>query len=251
MMKRKIILVLLIIITLMSALTVKTFAADTYSATLTPSSTRVTKGSEVTVTLKLSGIKVDGGISVLEGILKFESDILSITKSDIKAADGWVVTYNENTSMVTIDGADATTSDLEIATFKFKVKEETTATTAAVQFASIAAGNATISEKVRISDATTNIAIGSGIAPSTSPTTTPSSSPSPTTGTNPTATPSAKPTTTPSGTANVEQNNAPATTKVDSDMPDTGAENYVLPLIVVIAILGVVSFIGYKKVETK
>jgi len=34
-------------------------------------------------------------------------------------------------------------------------------------------------------------------------------------------------------------------------MLDTGAENYFLPLIVVIAILGVVSFIGYKKVETK
>lgn len=243
---KKVILVLLIVLTLLCTLNIKSFAADSYSATLTPSSTRVSKGSEVTVTLKLSNINVQDGISAVEATLKYDSDVLSINEDDVKALNGWAIEYNASNSKMTIDNSDSITEDTEIATFTFTVEENTSATTTAVSLVSVAAGNATLSEKVSISDITTNLQISSGsLSPSSSPSSTPTSTA--------TTTPSATTSTTPSATVTpTSSTNANAVTTVtDGNMPATGADNYILPLMAIIAVLGVISFIGYKRIDDK
>ncbi len=236
---KKIVFVLLIIFTLMSLLTITVNAADSFSAKLTPNTTRVSKGEEVTVTLKLEKINVQDGISVVEGTLKFDSDILSISKSDIKASDGWAIEYNEDNNKFEIDRSDSITEDSDIATFKFKVNDGTSASTAMIQIDKMAAGNSTITEKISISAISTNITItgGSSLQPSTSPSVSPS--------TVPTTSPSTAPTVSVAPTATPTQ----PTTKKETDMPYTGTEDYILPLIAIIAILGIASFVGYKKIE--
>ncbi len=243
---KKIVLVLLMIISLMSVLATNVFAADSFSATLTPSTTRIAKGGEFTVTLKLSSINVQSGISAVEGTLKYDSDVLSITKNDIKAAEGWAIEFDEDTLKFEIDRSDSVSTDCEIATFKFKVNSNTSNSTATVSAVSVAAGNASITEKVKITDIVTNVTIASSATaiPSTQPSSQPTSQPSsqPSQSSTPTSSPSQN------QVSNMVQNTTGNTTKKESDMPYTGTESYIIPLIAVILVLGITSFVGYKNI---
>mgnify|MGYP000351285025 CR=1 FL=1 len=237
--RKKIVITLLTVLVVMFLMVGKSFAAGSYSASLTPNNSKTSKGSEVKVTLKLSGISVDGGINALTATLKYDSDVLSLKKSDVKGMNDWSVTYNEDNNKLAIDSGEPVTEDTEIATFTFKVNDSTSATTAAIQLVSIAAGNSSISEEVKISDITTNISIGTSINPSTSPSESPSTSPV-------------------ENTTNRVVNNTPSenktsnsTTTKNEAMPYTGAENYVLPLMLALVVLGIVSFVNYKKIESK
>lgn len=250
-MKRiKIVIALLICFVLICTLVPKSFAAGSFSASLTPSASRVGKGEEVTVTLKLSGINVQGGIAVLSSVLRFSTDVLSLSEDDIKPTTGWSKTYDADSKKLIFDRSDVVNSDCEVATIKFKVNSSTSATTAAIQLVSITAGNADIDEEVKISDITTNITIGTTItsSPTTSPSVSPSTSPSVSPSMSPTLSPSATTTQTASPTAPTE-GNGKTTSKGDSDIPKTGSNNYVVPLMVVIAILGIASFISYKHID--
>ena len=237
--RKKIVITLLTVLVVMFVMVGKSFAAGSYSASLTPNNSKTSKGSEVKVTLKLSGISVDGGINALTATLKYDSDVLSLKKSDVKGMNDWSVTYNEDNNKLAIDSGEPVTEDTEIATFTFKVNDSTSATTAAIQLVSIAAGNSSISEEVKISDITTNISIGTSINPTTSPSESPSASPV-------------------ENTTNRVVNNTPSenktsnsTTTKNEAMPYTGAENYVLPLMLALVVLGIVSFVNYKKIESK
>lgn len=237
--RKKIVITLLTVLVVMFLMVGKSFAAGSYSASLTPNNSKTSKGSEVKVTLKLSGISVDGGINALTATLKYDSDVLSLKKSDVKGMNDWSVTYNEDNNKLAIDSGEPVTEDTEIATFTFKVNDSTSATTAAIQLVSIAAGNSSISEEVKISDITTNISIGTSINPTTSPSESPSTSPV-------------------ENTTNRVVNNTPSenktsnsTTTKNEAMPYTGAENYVLPLMLALVVLGIVSFVNYKKIESK
>lgn len=257
-MKRiKIIIALLISFILICTLIPKSFAAGSFSASLTPNTSRVSKGGEVTVTLKLSGINVQGGIAALMGTLRFDSDALSLADSDIKPATGWSKTYDEDSKKLIFDRSDVVKSDCEVATMKFKVNSSTSVTTAAIQFVSIAAGNADIEDEVKISDITTNIAIGSTITNSPSNSSSPSNSPSNTPSQSPT-TPSTSPTLSPSSTSiqttkptTQNSGNGQSTTNGDSNIPKTGSDNYVLPLMIFIGVMGIISFINYKRIDNE
>lgn len=245
--RKKIVITLLTVLVVMFLMVGKSFAAGSYSASLTPNNSKVSKGSEVKVTLKLSGISVDGGINALTATLKYDSDVLSLKKSDVKGMNDWSPIYNEDNNKIVIDSGEPVKDDTEIATFTFKVNDSTSATTAAIQLVSIAAGNSSISEEVKISDITTNISIGTSITPSTSPSEEPSESPS----TSPVDNTSNRVSNNSVTNAVSENKVSNSTTTKNEAMPYTGAENYVLPLMLALVVLGIVSFVNYKKIESK
>lgn len=245
--RKKIVITLLTVLVVMFLMVGKSFAAGSYSASLTPNNSKVSKGSEVKVTLKLSGISVDGGINALTATLKYDSDVLSLKKSDVKGMNYWSANYNEDNNKLVIDSGEPVKDDTEIATFTFKVNDSTSATTAAIQLVSIAAGNSSISEEVKISDITTNISIGTSITPSTSPSEEPSESPS----TSPVDNTSNRVSNNSVTNAVSENKVSNSTTTKNEAMPYTGAENYVLPLMLALVVLGIVSFVNYKKIESK
>ena len=255
--RKKIVITLLTILTVMALMISKSFAAGSYSASLTPNNSKVTKGSEVKVTLKLSGISVDGGINGVVGTLKFDTDILTLSKSDVKGLDGWTVTYNEENKKIEIDSAEAITTDKEIATFTFKVKENTSATNAAIQLVSISAANSTLDDPVKISDISTNIGIGTSIGGNNN------------NNNNNNTTSNETQNETNNSTKNQTNNNASRNSISNSNssvsnnvqkvsnsstvnneiMPYTGASDYIVPLMLAVLTLAIVSFVNYKKIE--
>lgn len=255
--RKKIVITLLTILTVMALMISKSFAAGSYSASLTPNNSKVTKGSEVKVTLKLSGISVDGGINGVVGTLKFDTDILTLSKSDVKGLDGWTVTYNEENKKIEIDSAEAITTDKEIATFTFKVKENTSATNAAIQLVSISAANSTLDDPVKISDISTNIGIGTSIGGNnnnnnnnntTSNETQNETNNSTKNQTNNNASRNSISNSNSSVSNNVQKVSNSSTVN-NENMPYTGASDYIVPLMLAVLTLAIVSFVNYKKIE--
>lgn len=257
--RKKIVITLLTILTVMALMISKSFAAGSYSASLTPNNSKVTKGSEVKVTLKLSGISVDGGINGVVGTLKFDTDILTLSKSDVKGLDGWTVTYNEENKKIEIDSAEAITTDKEIATFTFKVKDNTSATNAAIQLVSISAANSTLDDPVKISDISTNIGIGASIGGNnnnnnnnnnntTSNETQNETNNSTKNQTNNNASRNSISNSNSSVSNNVQKVSNSSTVN-NENMPYTGASDYIVPLMLAVLTLAIVSFVNYKKIE--
>lgn len=256
--RKKIVITLLTILTVMALMISKSFAAGSYSASLTPNNSKVSKGSELKVTLKLSGISVDGGINGVVGTLKFDTDILTLSKSDVKGLDGWTVTYNEDNKKLEIDSAEAITTDKEIATFTFKVKDNTTATNAAIQLVSISAANSTLDNAISISDISTNITIGTSIggnnnssnSNSISNDTNNSTSNNTNNATgNQTNNNTERNSVSNNSVANTVSKESNTTTVNNENMPYTGASSYIIPLMLAVLTLGIISFVNYKKIE--
>lgn len=251
--KRKILVTLLILLMVVFTCIKNSYAAGSFSASLTPSNSRVSKGSEVKVTLKLSGINVEDGINALTATLDYDSDVLQLSKSNVKGLNDWSISFNEDNSKLEIDRAETITEDQEIATFTFKVADNTSATSTSIKLKSISAGNSSLDEDVKISDIITNISIGATINPTSSPTASPSSSPSIAPTSTP-ITPTTQPTATPSG--NTVANRATVTpapgsntsTTKNEAVPYAGAEGYILPLMLILSVLAIVSFVNYKKI---
>lgn len=260
--RKKIVITLLTILTVMALMISKSFAAGSYSASLTPNNSKVTKGSEVKVTLKLSGISVDGGINGVVGTLKFDTDILTLSKSDVKGLDGWTVTYNEENKKLEIDSAEAITTDKEIATFTFKVKDNTSATNAAIQLVSISAANSTLDDPVKISDISTNIGIGTSIGGNnnnnnnnnnttsndTQNEINNNTNNSPRNQTNNSTSRNSISNSNSSVSNNVQKVSNSSTVN-NENMPYTGASDYIVPLMLAVLTLAIVSFVNYKKIE--
>ena len=180
---KKVLIIVLVMIILTFAMIGNVFAAGSFSASLTPNNSRVSKGSEVKVTFKVSGINVEGGINAITATLDYDSDVLDLPKDNVAGVNNWTATYNEDTYKLAIDRAEVIKEDQEVLTMTFKVKDNTSVTTTAIKLKSIAAANSTLSDEVKISDITTNISISSGSGglnptPSSTASSNPSSSPS-------------------------------------------------------------------------
>lgn len=251
---KKLLFTLLIICTFMALFITTSYAADTFSASMTPSSSKVKKGDEFTVTLKLSRINVADGLATFRGTLKFDTNV--VTLLEVESANGWSVTHNESNNTILFDTSTATKTDVEVGTLKFKMNDATSATTAAIRLVSIEGGNAALSDPVKISDITTNISVGGGSSSTTTPTG------DDLTNTNATVWPTTKPSDSPTISATVPppaivdtpkpENNTPKNTTTNNDIPNTGvSESYVIPLMAFIATLGIISFVNYKKLSEK
>lgn len=259
--RKKIVITLLTILTVMALMIGKSFAAGSYSASLTPNNTKVSKGSEVKVTLKLSGINVQGGINGIVGTLKFDTDILSLSSSDVKGLNDWTATYNEDSKKLEIDNVNTVTADTEIATFTFKVKDSTTATNAAIQLVSISGANSTLDDPVTISDISTNITIGTSITggnnnnnnnnnntPSNNTNSNTNNNSNSNTSRNQTNNNTSRNSVSNNSVANTVSKESNTTTVNNEDMPYTGASSYIIPLMLAVLTLGVISFVNYKKI---
>lgn len=252
--KLKNVIILLLFLVLTCLMFNKVYAADTFSATLTPDSSRVSQGSKVKVTLKLTGINVEGGIAHLTAKLDVDDDVLSVSSSDIKGLNDWDATYNKEKKEVSLSSASPVEEDVEVAEFTFQVKENTSKSSTTIKLTSIEAGNDSSDSSVSISDRSTAITIGRSITPTSS--TTPSESPT----TSDRADNQTNKTSNQTNETNMTSNesNTPTathgsnvTTTKNEAVPYTGAEGYAIPLMIIVAILGIVSFVNYKKLDEK
>ena len=254
---RKIVIAILMALALIVLLRGTTYAAGSFSASLTSSaSDRVPLGGTFKVTLKISSIKVDQGISGITGVLNYNDDIVELVNDKVEGLNGFAATYNKDNGKLALDSAEATKNDTEIATFTFKVKDRTSAKVAQIEFNNIEGGNSdpNLTDPIKISSIKTVVSVGGNNDPSesTEPSESPSESPSPSQSTSTTPSSSSRPSASQlPGTGGEEKTQSPSapTTRAEQDMPSTGSEDYIIPLMIAIAALGLISFVNYKKID--
>lgn len=257
---KKIVIALLLIValvaTLLTGLTRQTYAADDgFSATLSPSAgtnDRVPLGGTFDVTLTIKNINLSGGISGITAVLKYNEDIVELVNNKVTGLNDFQPTYNPDNGKLVLDAPSAVKNETEIAKFTFKVKDKTTAKIAQIDLGSIEGGNSDpdLTDPVKIKAINTTVLIGaSGEDPTPSTSSNPSTQPSQTT--NPSSNPQPSTSGGVPGTSDgvKTQTPAPNTTRSEEEIPKSGSEDYIIPLIIAIAALGLISFVNYKKID--
>ena len=259
---KKIVIALLVIVSILLGLMGKTYAANSFTVGLQrDGNDRVPKGSTFKITVKLSKINVGDGLSTFSGTLTYSDDILEIVKDSgnnnkekVKGLNDWTATYNSGTGVLLLDTAEPVKNDVEICEIEFKVKENTTANTATIKLGSITGGNDQLNDPIKISATTTTVTIGSSTPseseqPSQSEQPAQSEQPSQSQGGSSPRSSGGIP-----GTANETKTQPSAvppsnTTRSEQDIPKSGTEDYIIPLIIAIAALGLISYVNYKKID--
>ena len=136
-MKTKMITLLTILTMVISMMGTSVYAADnSFKASVTPSTTTLKPGEEVTITVKVSDINMgENGINTLEGKIKYDTNVFeSVKASDVQSFNNWSTTYNDETSslngkFLAVNLSAGTKDDTQILSVKFKVKADIKETT--------------------------------------------------------------------------------------------------------------------------
>ena len=215
-MKKTLSIVLIAILTLaicMSAV----YATTSFTVALSASATKVEKGAEVEVTIGLKGFTAgETGINAIHLTLDYDKTVFeTLAASDMTAANGWSSpTFNPANGEVVTDNSSFMAEDHDMLKIKFKVKD-----TAAV-------GNTVITVKdVNGSDAVDDIYPSDQKITLTiqEKTTTPTND-------------------VPSESNTVTPDPAP-------ENPTTGFEDFTIPAILTISVLGIIAYVKYRKLE--
>ncbi len=247
-MRKKLGIVLVIGLILIFLMTMSVLGYS-YTTNLVPDKTSVAKGDTVVVTIKLSGIDAGNGLFNFSAVLNYDTEVFEeVTQGSIAATQnsGWTVTYEPSTKKMLLENASLVNSDSDIATITLRVKADAAATSASIGLTEIKASNE--AEEIAGTDISTTIQIsntaGGGTGGGNLVTNTPSNEPTGNTltpGTNEPAN---------GNFINEVENMIGTNDTSDEDVPYTGSENYVLPLIVIAIVLGVISFVNYKKLDS-
>lgn len=223
----KVFAILLILVGLISCTTL----VNAYSATASLGSSSTLKAGEtITVNINLGSLDVGSGIDAMVATLDFDENVLEpITQDNISGKDGWSINaYSASTKKFTATRSSKYTTGGTVATITFKAKSDTKATTTTVTLKNIEVSGGAASEG------------GTGdITISNSPTVTIKE------GTT-TTTPTTNTTTTPTTTTNTVKD---STTSKTQTLPRTGVQQYEVIAIIAVAVVGILSFVLYKKLS--
>lgn len=261
--KRIVIALFALIVAAVLVLPGKTLAAtNTFSMGLTPSTggnERVPLGGTFEVSVSIKQIDVDGGLSGVSAVLDYNSDIIEPDgtengKNAVSGKNGWAPTFNPDNGKIVFDSAETVDKETEIAVIKFKVKKNTEAKIATVRLKNIEGANSSesMTDTATAQAVSTNVQIGEGnpsssAEPSVKPSESarPSQSVTPSSSSRPSA--SSLPGTT--GEDKTQPPSNPPTTRSEEDIPKSGSEDYIIPLMIAIAALGLISFVNYKRID--
>lgn len=212
--------------------------ASSVSVKLTTTTTTVEKGKEVSVLVSLADIDVGEGVNTLKGTITYDSKVLEYVNNE--AQNGWAVTYNSNDgTLLVVYMSGLVNKDQGIAKLTFKVKDTATDGNTTIGISNVESSNA--DEKVTPANASVTIKVG-----------TQTSNPDNTTGGNS----AADDNNSGSGTGNngsgssTKNNTISKTnsTTATTSIPRTGSNVFILITIgLIIAVIGIVSFMKYKK----
>lgn len=274
-MKRKCLLIVLLVITMIFGFfNGYAFGHDhdeengSVSVNFVPDKSVVKRNEFVTFTLRLSDIDIEGGVSKIQALLKYDLNAMSLT-SDMFAEEGWTLSYIQGAATFVVERPDSVTSDCDIATIKFKVNYNTTVTSTELDLIGPSVGNS--ENMIGISDVRQEISIDlEGEQPTQNPTLSPTISPTTSPTVKPTVTPSVVPTNSPnnspgtsSGSSNNGQaggagSNRPASagkntnndpTTANGVLPKAGIMGYVIPLMVFMFVMAIVAFVNYRNID--
>lgn len=204
-------------------------AAGPYKVTMSTEATAA-QGGEITVTVKLSDFANGTVVEEFAAVLQYDKAIFEVVKeSDITTLGGWSKgAFNENEPntngfMINVSNPNYASSNTDIFSFKLKVKPD----------AKLGSTTLTLSDF----DSTDGVNL---LIPDTEPTTITIQAAS-------VATPEPTATTTPKTTA--KATTPTPTAKSNESMPKTGVEDYIMPAIVIVAVIGIFAYVRFNKMD--
>lgn len=163
-MKKKFLIISLIMMLIISLLSVFASAAQySFTVSMTAKNSRVTAGSEVLITVKLSNLNVgENGISSFSAYLSYDDKVFeTLTDSSVDGMNGWVPNYTTGTGKISLYKRTFLKTDEEIMTIELKTKQDLTdGTQGEVKLSTIIVSDG--SDEIMTSPVSTSITIGSG-----------------------------------------------------------------------------------------
>lgn len=222
-------LMAIVIIAIM--LTISTIAnastGDSVGMSLT-SGSKLKEGDTVTVNVNLTSINAGNGIDTITAELAYDTSVFeTLSSSSFTASNDWTPSYASSTNMLTVLKNSKVKSPEAVMTITLKVKS------------AISVNSTTITLKNIVVSGGREVDGGTGDINVNNASVTLSKAQEPTSSTE-------QPTNTPAKQNIIAKDN---TTSKTSTLPKTGLEQFGAVAIVVVAIIGIFSYVLYKKIE--
>ena len=219
--KQKIQAILLIMVMLVTALSVTVKADNNYSVGMAlTSNSKLKAGATITVSVNLTSINTGNGIDGIEAGLEYDKNVFEeITDSSLKSSNDWVKTYAPTTQRMTFYKNTKVTKPETVATFTFKVKDTLNVNSTKITLKDIKASGG-----IESNGGTGDITVDNAVLTLTAET--------------------ANSTTNTITSNTVKKDNTVTTSK---KLPKTGLGQAGIIAIVVVTIVGIFSYILYKK----
>ena len=219
--KQKIQAILLIMVMLVTALSVTVKADNNYSVGMAlTSNSKLKAGATITVSVNLTSINAGNGIDGIEAGLEYDKNVFEeITDSSLKSSNDWIKTYAPTTQRMTFYKNTKVTKPETVATFTFKVKDTLNVNSTKITLKDIKASGG-----IESNGGTGDITVDNAVLTLTAET--------------------ASSTTNTITSNTVKKDNTVTTSK---KLPKTGLGQAGIIAIVVVTIVGIFSYILYKK----
>lgn len=197
------------------------------------SSSKLKAGETVTVTVNLGTIDAGNGINTITAELNYDKNVFeTLSTSNITANNEWTPTYAASTNMLTLTKASKVKSGESVLTINLKVKNTISVNSTTINLGDIVVSGGKVQDggtgDIDVNSTSITINVNSSATTTTEPTNTNTS-----TQTNSTT------------KKNTTIKDNTVTTK--KTLPKTGIGQYSIIAILVIAIVGIFSYILYKK----
>lgn len=258
---KKVFSILLIVAMLLFTMAT-TVSALSFTATMTPSSTKVAEATEFTVTIKVSNLDVGtNGINSLKGYLKYDTEVFdTISESSIEGLNSWNAKYDASTGKIELTKNTFVTSTQEVFQIAFKTKSDVSGKSGTISYSNIVASNS--ESDISATDISTSISVGTSSegeeTQNTTNTNTIVISPTINSNTNSNITNTNTNTTNnTTNNTNVVSNNAISSytntmtnTSAEENIPNTGVDDTVLGLIFVVVAVALVFYVKLEKLNS-
>ncbi|MCI8641222.1 MAG: LPXTG cell wall anchor domain-containing protein [Clostridia bacterium] len=221
---KKALVVIMIAIMVISIGTLVTAAEGNYSVGMSlTSNSKLKAGDTVKIDVKLNSISAGDGIDTIAGELTFDKNVFETpTATDFVSTTSWTPTYAASTNMITFMKNQKVTSAETVVTINLKVKD-----TISVKSTKVTLGDIIVSGGTVDTGGTGDIEVKDISVTISTEATTP----------------------TQPGTTNTTTNTKKDSTTNTKTLPKTGLGQLGIILVIVLAVVGIFSYVLYKKTE--
>ena len=237
---KKILVGLLTIVMVLTLLIGTTKAANDFTVKMTQDKTTISPGDTVKFTFQIADIDITAGVGTLKGKLEYDKNIFEkVVATNFTAATGWGnVVYNDQNDregefIVERASGDLITSNSNVFTVEMKVKTGATVGKTDIKLSNPVASNNDDDISIATLVYSTTISQSTGGGNNTTNNTVTNNTVVNNTVANNTV------------TNNTTANNTTSNTTI----PKAGVEDYMMPAIMGVALVGIIAFIRYKKLE--
>ena len=253
-MSRKLIIITLIVSMFICLLNVNPVYALSFTTTITTDTTTVPESKEFTVKVKVSNLDVgENGINQFNGYLEYDATLFeTITEASIEGLNGWVASYTPDNKRIQLLNTTFVKNDSEVFQITFKTKTDILGKEGKIELKRITASNS--ETEINATDISTKITIGNVSAPVD-----PLQNTTNTLNTNilnidvNTTNTNTENTNTNTNTENTNvvppQNNMVGGNNTVQEIPHTGAEDTLVQILFVVALITIISYIRYYRLR--